>query len=120
VPEAIQLVGEIVLLLNMNETGGEEEREAFGKRVDLPYCIARSADRNELTDGCVDEEVCTFRLCPYQPAVNRLSAHREVSRAFCRHQRLNATHATARLWGSRVHKRALQDLWSELERKART
>ena len=120
VPEAIQLVGEIVLLLNMNETGGEREREAFGERDDLPYCIAQSTDRSELTDGCVDEDGCTFRLCPYQPAVNRLSAHREVSRAFCRHQRLNATHATARLWGARVHKRGLQDLWSELERKART
>jgi hypothetical protein len=70
VPEAIQLVGEIVLLLNMNETGGEQEREAFGERDDLPYCIAQSADRNELTYGCVDEDVCTFRLCPYQPAVN--------------------------------------------------
>jgi hypothetical protein len=116
--EAAQLVGELVVLLNMNEAGDEAHREAFGSRETLPYCITASTQRRELLDGCVGGESCGFGLCPYRPALNRLSAHREISRAFCRHQQRFASARTARRWGSRVSQRALRDFWRDLESKA--
>jgi len=116
--EAVQLVGELVVLLNMNEAGDEVRREAFGSRETLPYCIAASSERKEMLDGCVGGERCSFGLCPYRPALNRLSAHREISRAFCRHQQRNASSRIARRWGSQVTRRALREFWRDLESKA--
>jgi hypothetical protein len=119
VAEAIQLVGDIVVLLNLNENGDEAQRDAFGKDVNLPYCMHESRDRSELFTSCNGHKGCEFGLCPYQPPVNRLSAHREISAAFCRHQTFRATATAARLWGSRVETRALRETWRELELKAR-
>jgi hypothetical protein len=119
-PAAIQLVGDITALLNLNETGSAEQREAFGTADELPYCFAGSRSRTELFDerrGC--NPACPFRLCPYSPAIDRMSSHREISRAFCRHQRLYAKPASARRWGSRVRRGALRDFWRELESLAR-
>jgi NACHT domain len=116
-PRAAQLVGEITVLLNLNETGGFRQRQAFGEETTMPYCLQRSHDRKEFGRGC--HETCGFRLCPFQPAHDRLSAHREISRAFCRDQRLNASRATARRWESRVSKRALTEFWQWLEAQAR-
>lgn len=119
-PAAIQLVGDIVVLLNLNETGDATQREEFGTNNELPYCFGRSTSRAQLFDErfrCPGD--CDFNLCPYTPAVNRMSAHREISRAFCRHQRLYATRAYARRWDSRVRRRALRDFWRRLESFAR-
>ncbi len=120
VKEAAQLVGDIIVLLNMNETGDEQEREEFGSNNELPYCMQQSRDRKELLEGCIGADMCGFGLCPYQPVVNRPSAHREISRQFCLHQRRNARADVARRWGSQVQARALRDRWGDLESKART
>ena len=119
VSEAIQLVGDIVVLLNLNENGDEDQRDAFGRCTKLPYCMDKSTDRSELFGSCNGHPGCTFHLCPYQPPVNRLSAHREISRAFCRHQSLRATEKAARLWESKVETGPLRDSWKELELRAR-
>lgn len=116
-PEAIQLVGDITVLLNLNETGDFKQREDFGERGYMPYCMSESRSRLELSKGCADE--CDFRLCPLRPLADRLSAHREISRAFCRHQRLHASARTAREWRSRVRQRELRDFWARLESHAR-
>jgi hypothetical protein len=115
-----QLVGEIVVLLNLNETGGPAQREEFGRRNDLPRCMGASKTRVELFDervGC--PEACKFKLCPYRPAVSSLSAHREISRSFCRHQRFNATKSNARKWDSKVNGPRLRELWRRMELLAR-
>jgi hypothetical protein len=126
--EATQLVGDIVVLLNMNEIGDAQEREDFGRSNELPHCMQGSRDRNELFEGCIGADGadgkdgadrCKFRLCPYQPAINRLSAHREISSSFCLHQRRNARAGVARRWGSRVETHALREFWGDLESKAR-
>lgn len=116
--EAAQLVGELVVLLNMNEAGDETQREAFGTSETLPYCMTSSTHRRELLDGCAGRDRCHFGLCPYRPALNRLSAHREISRSFCRHQQRNASAKTARRWGSQVTQRSLREFWRDLESKA--
>ena len=119
VDSAIQLVGDIVILLNMNEAGDEEQRKWFAETAELPYCMTQSRDRGELFDKCRGGEECKFGLCPYQPAVNGPSAHREISRGFCRHQQHHATRRAARPWGSEVKTRELREVWEELEAKAR-
>jgi len=118
VDRAIQLVGDIVVLLNMNETGDEGQRNEFAKKRTLPYCMSQSHDRSELFEKCRGGDECRFGLCPYEPAINRASAHRELSRGFCRHQQHHATWRAARAWGSKAKNRKLRESWEELEAKA--
>ena len=115
---AIQLVADIAVLLNMNETGDVEDRKTFAARPVLPYCMEQSRDRRELFEKCPGPEKCDFGLCPYEPAINRPSAHREISRGFCRHQQRQATRQAARRWGSKVRTRELREAWEELEEMA--
>jgi len=116
--EAAQLVGEIVVLLNLNETGSPDQRERFGTENMLPHCLQKSRKRRELNDGC--DPACVFNLCPYRPAWDRLSAHREISRAFCRDQILHARWQTSFFgWGSWAGPNSLREFWRSLERHAR-
>jgi hypothetical protein len=119
VDTAIQLVGDIVVLLNMNERGSAQQRQSFATKPGLPYCMKQSRDRGELFDRCHGPEKCDFGLCPYEPAINRPSAHREISRGFCRHQQHHATGRAASPWGSKAKTRELREFWEELEAKAR-
>jgi hypothetical protein len=114
---AAQLVGEITVLLNLNETGSPLQRREFGVEPTLPRCLQASRRRREFHDGCSND--CRFRLCPFQSARDEPSAHREISRAFCRDQRLHASPLTARGWGSRVIPGALPEFWRWLEAQAR-
>lgn len=114
---AAQLVGEVTVLLNLNETGSPEQRRLFGEEPTLPHCLQKSRRRREFREGC--HESCDFQLCPFQPARDQPSAHREVSRAFCRDQRLHANWRTAGRWDSRVAPRVLPEFWRWLEAQAR-
>jgi hypothetical protein len=116
-PKAAQLVGEITILLNLNETGSEDQRERFGEERAMPYCMEASRTRLEFFRGC--DKSCAFRLCPFQPTEDRLSAHREISLAFCRDQRIKASARIARDWGSPVRQRWLSEFWRRLESRAR-
>jgi hypothetical protein len=119
--DASQLVGDISVLLNMNEAGDEAQRQQFGTRDILPHCFSGSRNRGEIfgMTGEICEEGCAFKLCPYRPVSGRKSAHRELSRAFCRHQRTTARRRTARRWGSHVGRAALHEFWEKLEYLAR-
>jgi hypothetical protein len=116
-PAAAQLVGEITVLLNLNETGSLEQRREFAEKVTLPHCLQGSRRRHELQDGCPGD--CDFRLCPFHPVRDQPSAHREISRAFCRDQGRHAHVRTARGWGARVTRRSLPEFWRWLEAQAR-
>lgn len=114
---AAQLVGEITVLLNLNETGSPRQRREFATKTTLPHCLQGSRRLREFRDGCLGN--CEFKLCPFQPARDEPSAHRELSRAFCRDQRLHARPRTAWRWRSRVPPRALPEFWRWLESQAR-
>ena len=116
-PAAVQLVGEIVVLLNLNETGSIEQRHEFGEETTVPRCLGRSRSRDELRSGC--PQSCRFNLCPFQPVRDRVSAHREISQAFCRDQRHHARRLRAWRWRSWVGRRALPDFWRWMEGRAR-
>lgn len=116
-PEAMQLVGEITVLLDLNETGDARKREEFGTNNRLPYCLRDSEDRAEFRRGC--HSSCTFHLCPFHPVRDRPSAHRELSTTFCRDQARNARAGVAGRWGSKVKKQGLGEFWKGLEKQAR-
>ncbi|NIJ09902.1 hypothetical protein FHU38_000246 [Saccharomonospora amisosensis] len=97
-PEAQQLVGDVLLLLNLSERGETpRERDRYLERVnqpELPPCL--DGDRRPLDpllsvakqgpsrpgSRCVDG--CSFELCPYPPRGAR--DLRELGEAFCRRQ----------------------------------
>lgn len=132
--EASQLIGDIVLALNLNEYGNEKSRMAFGKLAQAPACLTRSRSRHEVLRTNQPPLTCPFRtfqkdgecLCPYtyeppsQPrgegdavvVVNR----REISRAFCRHQRLNARSVP---WSSGMRTKHVREFWTRMEELAR-
>jgi hypothetical protein len=119
--EASQLVGDIAVVLNMNEASDREGRAYFGsdREPPLPVCFARSRDRGEVfgeRGGCPSN--CAFGLCPYRVVTGRQTAHRSFSRAFCRYQRLFARARFAHRWGSHVRAAKLRDFWAQLEQRA--
>jgi hypothetical protein len=120
VPEAKQLIGEIVLTLNMNEHAPEHLRAEFASTTAVPACLEFSHNRAEILGLSEPRHDCPFLrgdecLCPYTYHPPELGIRRELSRAFCRDQRLNAT----RLRHSDIHVKALKDFWREMESLAR-
>jgi ABC-type oligopeptide transport system ATPase subunit len=128
---AAQLVGDIVIALNLN---GHEEprwREAFGTAGALPACLGRGTDRTALLGYERPPESCPLRVgtgdgnggtprceCPYlyHSTDLHVDARREFSRAFCRHQR---RHARRLPWQPAVSARELKSFWREMEELAR-
>jgi len=120
--EASQLVGDIAVLLNMNEAADRSSRDYFGNdhTPPLPVCFGRSRDRAEVFGGgggCPDD--CAFQLCPYRVVSGRATAHRAISRAFCRHQQRFARARYARRWGAWISRRRLREFWGALELRAK-
>jgi hypothetical protein len=120
VPEARQLIGEIVLALNMNEHAPDDVRADFGSKSAVPACLEFSHNRAEILGLSAPRPECPFLrgdkcLCPYTYHPPEVGIRRELSRSFCRDQRLNAT----RLRHSDIHVKALKDFWREMESLAR-
>lgn len=101
VPEARQLVADVILLLTLADRGSApDERERHLQRTartDLPPCLG--ADRSSLdlrlTVGGADsplpgetcDDSCEFRLCPYPPK-GTVGIRAELTEAFSRQQRV--------------------------------
>ncbi|HEY1510183.1 MAG TPA: DEAD/DEAH box helicase family protein [Solirubrobacteraceae bacterium] len=120
IPEARQLIGEIVLTLNMNEHAPDEVRADFAGKSAVPACLECSHNRAEILGLSAPRPECPFLrgdkcLCPYTYHPPEVGIRRELSRSFCRDQRLNTT----RLRHSDIHVKALKDFWREMESLAR-
>lgn len=122
--EMTQLVADIVIALNLNEQREDELRETFCGTAKLPYCLGFSKNRAELLGTRDGPSWCVFgadgdggrcQLCPYEFSINR-PARRELSKAFCRHQRLVARPLR---WHPRMSTSALKEFWREMEIRAR-
>jgi hypothetical protein len=120
--EAARLVGDVTLLLNLNEKAGEDRQAQFGYTEQLPHCLSSSRDRREILGaGCPPS--CGWEMCPSrQPPPDEPNAHRSVSRAFCRQQERLALSRTSRKpsWQRAIRRRTLAAFWREMERRART
>lgn len=115
-----QLIGDMVLLLNMNEHRPDEARIKFGGATELPHCLTRSQDRLEIVGWKKPNSDCPLRhsgrcLCPYTFNPPPQGIRRELSRAFCRDQRL---HAKA-LDYNEIGKEQLREFWGKMEHLAR-
>ena len=118
--ETKQLIGEIVIALNMNEHASDKMRARFGIASALPACLELSRNRAEILGLSGPVEGCPFEdggkcLCPYPYHPPKHGIRRELSRAFCRDQRLHAQ----RLRHSDIHVNALKDFWRGMESLAR-
>jgi hypothetical protein len=118
-----QLIGDIVLALNLNEYGSPDARNAFGTDNRLPACLAASPDRSSVLELGAHDDSCPFArfqsegcLCPYTYDPPKSGNRRELSRAFCRHQRL---HAKRLPWHPGVGVKELQKFWRGMEDLAR-
>lgn len=124
-----QLVGDIVLALNLNERGGSESRLAFGEARQLPLCLSSTPDRIPVVMVTAADRIeppktdCPFFdeergacLCPYSYDSPNSTYRRELSRAFCRHQRLNAGRVQ---WHPGLKVKHVREFWAHMERLAR-
>jgi hypothetical protein len=129
-PRARQLVGDVLILLNLAERGAEpgeiEQRLRRANRNDLPPCLSRDRDSlgahrttggpyaapgNNCTDGCL------FRLCPY-PSRGAQPYRSELSEAFCRGQQTLLRRGMTAPW--QASRRAdLKRFWAEMANRAR-
>jgi hypothetical protein len=116
---AVQLVGDITLMLNLKDRARNDRRSQVRHMSTLPHCLSQSRDRLEILGaGCPAS--CHYDLCPLTAApVDEPSAQRSVSRAFCRAERQIARRHKPR-WQRHMTKRALRKFWWEMERRART
>jgi hypothetical protein len=132
---AQQLVGDVMLLLNLADRGDHpterERRLKRSNRTDLPPCITHYRDALEpgRTVGtavssvpgisCVDG--CVFELCPYPP--KGIQPRVEMSEAFCRRQQTLITRPrdprTGRAPWQQMRPRQLKQFWAEMADRAR-
>ncbi len=117
--DATRLAGDIVLALNLNENGRSKARLEFGESNDLPACLAASKDRLEILGSVPRLSSCKFAkdddpcFCPYLYETSENgAARRELSRTFCRHQRLTARQPP---WQPGITVRDLKEFWAGME-----
>jgi hypothetical protein len=116
---AAQLLADVTVLLNLNQSSPEDRQDTFVQMQTLPYCLSGSRDRSEiLGEGCPSK--CGWGLCPYrQPPPDEPNGHRGVRRAFCRQQReISLRHKPP--WQRGIHRKKLREFWREMEMRART
>ena len=121
--ETCQLAGDMALALNLNEYGGEASRHHFGTEARLPACLSSSRDRSAILVYEPPDQKCPFFgfqdhgcLCPYKHDYPAGAIRRELSRAFCRHQRL---HARPVPWQPKMRPKDVRQFWASMEDLAR-
>lgn len=119
--ETKQLIGDIVLALNLNDQAPAPARIKFGTCDELPQCLQKSDSRGEILGVAPPSVECPFHdgagcLCPHTYDPPSGGIRRELSRAFCRDLKL---HAEPQHWHDRIHRNALREFWAELESRAR-
>jgi hypothetical protein len=131
--EAAQLAADIVIALNLNAHQNPEMRTRFGAAKALPGCLGPGGARDAILghvnppDDCpLDQRSEAERVrrvpvrcaCPYlyNSTDLKIDARRELSRAFCRHQRMNARPPR---WQEDVESKALRRFWDHMETLAR-
>jgi Zn-finger nucleic acid-binding protein len=126
-PRALRLLGDVAVLLNLNEAGARtftdkdvardrELREQFATNNYLPWCLSLGHNRDALLDP-QGQCGCPFERCPYPRNVQR--AHRELSKLFCRDARGQALAFSRPPWQSKLRGSTYWRFWMEMERKAK-
>ncbi len=127
---ARQLVGDVLILLNLAERGEEpgeiEQRLRRADRSDLPPCISRDRDSLDArrtaggiytAPGTNCNDGCLFRLCPY-PSRGVQPYRSELSEAFCRGQQALLSQGMTAPWQSN-RRTDLKRFWAQMANRAR-
>ena len=127
---ASQLVGEIVVLLNLADNRDPATAEQRLGRVltELPACMTKPGDRRKLqVDGAeaasgpggTSRCGCPSDLCPYPPPGHELYRG-ELSEAFCREQLRLVKRRQRRIapWQRAQSPRELTEFWTQMEARA--
>jgi hypothetical protein len=127
---ASQLVGEIVVLLNLADNRDPATAEPRLGRVltELPPCMTKPGDRRNLQvdgsetmggPGGASTCGCPADLCPYPPPGHELYRG-ELSEAFCREQLRLVKRPQRRIapWQRAQSPRELKDFWTQMETRA--
>lgn len=133
-PRAQQLVGDVLLLLNLAERGRDpivrDRRLSRIRRNDLPPCLSEQRDslNPKQTIGTAKSSApgsncrhgCKFDLCPYPPKGEQ-PYRVELSEAFCRRQQtlLGASWLRRGAPWQAALPRELRDFWMAMEQRAR-
>ena len=129
-PAAQQLLGDMVVVLNLARRGGSarQREDRLERTVDaLPPCIAgthrerlspRTVGVTRFEPGANCMPGCNARLCPY-PAKRRHADQIELSAAFCRNQRTLLSRFRARAPWQHAQRAELREFWFEMEERAR-
>jgi hypothetical protein len=130
---ARQLVGEIVVTLNLTELTGVATPEQRIERAlgPLPPCLTEAGGRSHLQvagdkvergprPGSTCKHGCRLHLCPY-PAPGQTPFRGELSEAFCRDQQriLDRHHRGPAPWQSEQQTEELREFWKHMEERTR-
>jgi hypothetical protein len=131
--EAAQLAADIVIALNLNAHQDPEMRRRFGAAKALPGCLGPGGSRDAILGRAHPPDDCPLDgrseadrargdpvrcACPYlyNSTDLKIDTWRELSRAFCRHQRMNARPPR---WQEDLESKALRRFWDHMETLAR-
>ena len=130
---ARQLVGEIVVTLNLIERAGSLTSDQRIHRTTgaLPPCLTDSDGRRHLQaagdeitrgprPGSTCKHGCRVHLCPY-PAPGQVPFRGELSEAFCRDQQriLDSDHDGPAPWQRQQRIAELKQFWAQMEARTR-
>jgi hypothetical protein len=133
--KAAQLAGDIIIALNLNAAQDSELRRGFGTAKALPACLSPKGTRQAILGQADPPLTCPLHVrtetqiergepghcaCPYLYSSTDLGrtmeARREVSRAFCRHQMVNARPP---VWQHTLKVKELRTFWEHMGELAR-
>lgn len=132
-PRAQQLVGDVLLLLNLAERGDDptvrDRRLKRVTRTDLPPCLTAERDHlnpkqtvgtaKTFAPGSNCQHGCKFDLCPYPPKGEQ-EYRSELSEAFCRSQQtLVSGRRRGAPWQQAALPGELKSFWMDMEERAR-
>ncbi|WP_370155557.1 hypothetical protein [Streptacidiphilus sp. EB129] len=114
-PEALQLLGEVTLLLNHNEKAPQAQRDANSRRDALPLCLERHEQRPRLTStgGCPPH--CGFGLCPFSTSATGRHSRDLLNEAVCRSIRQATMSIGTPIWYDSSQRKGYLAIWRELE-----
>ena len=127
--EALRLLGDVAILLNLNEKGNDGKRpvrngepltdrqlrESFSENDYLPDCLAEGKDRWAKLGEAGTECGCAFERCPYPWSPRH--AHREFSKVFCK--RIAEEVKVVPPWQPGLSKDSYRRFWLDMEQHAK-
>lgn len=83
-PEALLLLADVVMLLNLGAQGSQQDRDRVATCDRLPLCMRESRERSHLLEARLCPNSCGMRVCPYPISEADYWNRGHFPEAFCR------------------------------------